>query len=79
MPAKEVVETAVDLGDKLHQNFNQTANMLWQRGQAGQELDENKRQFDKNYALEQMLARLKAQDMQSDVDWEKKFRLGMMK
>ena len=69
----------IELGDKLHKNFMASGVALANRAQAGQELDEEKRQFDKDYALKQMVAQLQAQGMQKDLNWAQNFRRGMMK
>ena len=74
MPVKEMVDTFVDLGDKLHKNFNQTTSILGGLNTQREQMDQQQSQFDKRFGLESMMARQQYKKNQNDMNWNKSFR-----
>ena len=74
MSAGGVFNSAVDLGDKLHKNFNSQAKIFGELKLGGENLDEEKRQFDKSFSLEQMDAFLNAEGKRRQLNDQKRLR-----
>lgn len=75
-----MADAFISLGDKLHNNFNSTMNILANRRQGDQKLALERDQFEmdkQRQAIENMINQQKLMAMQGQNKWMADFRRGM--
>lgn len=73
-----IANAFVELGDKLHQNTNQSIGTIGNVVNQQKALAENKRQFDKQFGLDQFLSMIQARDAIGRQEWQRGLRNALM-